>query len=196
MHYLYIMGRYSEALRCGQMAFERLSFIAQFREEVGSYSYISHISWIFSRFFFDSAEFHFVYSLTLLALCKAAQSFVTPKARVRELATGWRDAEKNMELKKGDARRKSLEKQRRRKRKEKLAHQRSLDRNSGAGSGGLANFGGGGHHQLPLQQGLVLTKEDYESYKVIVAENQAKLKEWADTAPCNFAHQYLLVEVR
>jgi hypothetical protein len=41
-----------------------------------------------------------------------------------------------------------------------------------------------------------LTKEKYEHYIRIVQKNQAALKKYADSAPCNYAHQYILVEVR
>jgi hypothetical protein len=42
MHYYYIMGRYRDALRSGQIAAERITFIAQFKEEVGSFMLPSH----------------------------------------------------------------------------------------------------------------------------------------------------------
>lgn len=42
----------------------------------------------------------------------------------------------------------------------------------------------------------LLSREEYESFKATVAENQSKLKQWADCAPGNFYHQYLLIEVR
>ncbi|ELR13786.1 GAF domain containing serine/threonine kinase [Acanthamoeba castellanii str. Neff] len=159
MHYLYIMGRYHEALQAAQKTLERLSFIAQFKEEVG------------------------------------AQNFVTPKERVRELGSVWRESEKNMEVKPSESRLRAIEKQRK-KRKEKM---RSLER----GPYGVSNGGSGGRltgalpHSARDQSGgqaVALTKEEYESYKATAAQMQAKLKQWADAAPCNFAHQYLLVE--
>jgi ApbE superfamily uncharacterized protein (UPF0280 family) len=41
-----------------------------------------------------------------------------------------------------------------------------------------------------------LTKEKYEHYIRIVQKNQAMLKKFADSAPCNYSHQYILVEVQ
>ncbi len=126
----------------------------------------------------------------LLALCKASQNFVTPKERVRELGSVWRESEKNMEVKPAESRLRAIEKQRK-KRKERM---RSLER----GLYGISN-GGALHHSARDQSGgqaVALTKEEYESFKATVAQMQAKLKQWADAAPCNFAHQYLLVEVR
>jgi hypothetical protein len=52
---------------------------------------------------------------------------------------------------------------------------------------------------LPLQQQnereVPLTQEEYDEHLAAVAHNQATLKYWADSAPCNFAHWYRLVEV-
>jgi hypothetical protein len=202
------MGRYHEALQAAQKTLERLSFIAQFKEEVGSCavspddrtSLGQHSpTAVVCRVCCVSCaiEFHFVYSLVLLALCKGAQNFVTPKERVRELGSVWRESEKNMEVKPSESRLRAIEKQRK-KRKEKM---RSLER----GPYGVSNGGSGGRltgalpHSARDQSGgqaVALTKEEYESYKATVAQMQAKLKQWADAAPCNFAHQYLLVEVR
>jgi hypothetical protein len=41
-----------------------------------------------------------------------------------------------------------------------------------------------------------LTKEKYEHYIRIVQKNQTMLKKFADSAPCNYSHQYILVEVQ
>jgi hypothetical protein len=108
----------------------------------------------------------------MLAACKASQGQVTPKERVRELSSEWRRAEKKVEVKKNEARLRSLRKQRK-KRKETSSPSRDLE-----------------------TELVVLAKEEYDSYKAIIAQNQVKLKQWADIATCNYTHQYLLVEVR
>jgi hypothetical protein len=115
----------------------------------------------------------------LLALCKESQRFVTPKERVLELASQWREAEKNMGVKRVEARTKSLRKMRRKRQEKHAPH--------GVGSDVS------GEHALDQ---IVLTSEEYSSYKSIVAKNQVKLKQWGDIATCNFAHQVLLIEVR
>jgi hypothetical protein len=138
-------------------------------------------------------EFHFIYSLTLLAACKASQNFIMPKERVRELDSGWRVSEKSLGVKPGEARRRSHEKQKKR-RKEKI---RSLERwphthgSKGGGSGGrLISL----QHRQDEQ--VVLPKEEYLAHKKAAMQMQATLKQWADASPCNFQHQWLLIEVR
>ncbi len=52
MHYFYLMGRYEEALQSGRHASEHLSYFRGFKEE---------------------PEFYYIYSLTLLAVCKTTR---------------------------------------------------------------------------------------------------------------------------
>ncbi len=117
-------------------------------------------------------EFYFMYSLVLLAVCKPTRGLVTPKERMRELSGSWRDEEKkrgNRAVRKRKARKTSLG--------SKVSPRRGAYRE-------------GAEDPIPL------TPAEYEHYLATVEENQKKLKQWADSAPCNFGHQYLLVEVR
>jgi hypothetical protein len=114
-------------------------------------------------------------------MCKESQRFVTPKERVLELASQWREAKKNMGVKKVEARTKSLRKMRRIHQEKHAPH--------GVGSDVSKE------HALD-QALIVLTSKEYSTYKLIVAQNQVKLKQWGNIATCNFAHQVLLIEVR
>ncbi len=56
MHYFYLMGRYEEALQSGRHASELLSNFKGFKEE---------------------PEFYYIYSLTLLAVCKTTRPLIS-----------------------------------------------------------------------------------------------------------------------
>jgi hypothetical protein len=112
-----------------------------------------------------------MYSLVLLAVCKPVFGLVSPKERLRELSDSWREEEK----KRGDCTRR-----RRTSRPPSLGSKLSPRR---------------GSQKEESDEEVVVTADDYDQYLATVTENQKKLKQWADSAPCNFGHQYLLVEV-
>lgn len=114
-----------------------------------------------------------MYSLVLLAVCKPTRGLVTPKERVRELSGSWRDEEK--------------------KRSNRAARKRKARKTSSLGSKVSPRRGA---YKEGAEDAIPLTPAEYEQYLATVEENQKKLKQWADSAPCNFGHQYLLVEVR
>jgi hypothetical protein len=103
-----------------------------------------------------------------LAICKPVRPLIAPRERMRELCGSWREAEK----KRNSRRRKTLK---------RTTH---------------GKRGSRAKNVVAVGDPLVVTPAEYDQYLLTVAENQAKLKQWADSAPCNFGHQYLLVEVR
>ncbi len=60
MHYYYIMRRYEEALQCGRRASEALAYFKGFKEE---------------------QEYYYIYSLTLLAVCKTTRPLLSSSDR-------------------------------------------------------------------------------------------------------------------
>ncbi len=60
MRYFYIMGKYEDALQCGQCASEHLPAYKGFREE---------------------PEHYYIYSLTLLAVCKTSILLFSPESK-------------------------------------------------------------------------------------------------------------------
>jgi hypothetical protein len=126
-----------------------------------------------------------MYSLSLLAACKAACEFVSPEEQVQELDK-WRELEK--ETSESESKREArLDRRRQQQEKRK-------------GSTGLAM------HSRSRSQSMdesttfppvapQITDEQYQEYLALVAHNQEQMKRWADSAPCNFLHQYTLVEV-
>jgi hypothetical protein len=118
-----------------------------------------------------------MYSLVLLAVCKAARDFISPEDRVSELDAQWRLSEKGVSGKKWESRRHQQERQR--KRQEAMRSRKgSLIRAEEA---------------LPM---AAVSEDEYKCYLEAVEQNQVKMKQWADSAPCNFRHQYILVEAR
>jgi hypothetical protein len=184
MQYCYIMGWYGEALEAGQRTAKLIQFIGQWYEEAGTP--------MEARFFLCAApvladislscvvvvaEFYYMYSLSLLAACKGALEFISPKERVREQWIRMGEDTAN------DKRESRID--RRRQRKRGMSRSRSKSGLDGIPQPPLP----------PLPPTERITKEQFQEYLEIVAHNQEQMKRWADSAACNFQHQYLLVEV-
>jgi hypothetical protein len=188
MHYLYTMGRYGEAVAEGRKAAEILTYITQFKEEVGTcdstigtdFTHSASTDCVAYRMcrvsvVHNPAEFYFYYSLALLAECRTARRLATPQERVRELSSAWHGPEKSISIKNSERRRRASLRRRRR-----LARETEEDESS---DGETSNQEPG------------LTYDEYNEHLATVAQNQATLKHWVAAAPCNFAHWHRLVEV-
>lgn len=112
-----------------------------------------------------------------MAECRSARRLATPQERVREASASaaWRRADRKIGIKNSELRRRDSVRRRRLRGKEDEEH--------GASAAENANDGG------------QLTPEEYDAHLATVAQNQATLKHWVDSAPCNFAHWHRLVEV-